>query len=152
MSEGRERSLANLNQGHPDTLDPSNRRVHGAWAFVRRGMLPAGELGNLLCDELDTVIGEFVAGLGGEMRLSVVDRIELEQLRTARGACRLLEAWAAGKATLTHPKHGRLPRAISEDWHKFAKLERDLVASLRSRFVDNQQPADLATALLEVAR
>ena len=81
------------------TLDPYNRTTHGAWSFVRRGILPAGEVGEALAADLDAITGDIIAGLGGDALLTVEDRVELEQFRSARGARLLLEAWTATKGS-----------------------------------------------------
>lgn len=125
----RARSLENLREG---------RTEHGGWYLVRHGAMPAGlPWSEWVMEEIEQRQGEYLARCGGPDVAPQPAKIRIRQIGVAIGAQRSVEAWLCSKSSLTHPKHGRLPRAISQDWCRFAELERKLDDELRAFYVEN---------------
>lgn len=122
-------------------LEPQNRLEHGAWTLFRHGVLPDVPAAPALVSALDAEQAKLEALCGGWAAMGTEARTLIAQWRTAAGCRALIEAWAGGRPVLLSPKQGRLPRAVSADWHRFATLERTLLRELREHYIDKRAPS-----------
>lgn len=157
--EGRVRALANLRRGAIE---------HGGWRFLRRAELPM-PWGPAVQLEIDEMKAWLLSKCGGPdaARLSALMRIR--RVGQSWGFLACLEHWTANRhgdvqtlaeswqtkpgKGLMHIKHGRLPKALSDDYARFyERMVQDLEALEREHFIDHNTvptPGEYLAALGE---
>ena len=148
--KGQARALANL--------VPGGNMTHGGWRWLRRAELPM-PWGGEVAEEITEIQAWLLSKCGGPDEASLSALMRIRRIGQSWGflACldhwtanrhgavqSLTESWTKAGGGLVHSRHGRLPKALSEDGAKFwQRLIDDLEVLESKHFIDTQDTVPL---------
>jgi hypothetical protein len=122
---------------HPHSqaqLDPQARTVSGVHTWLQRRVPPAKPWADDVLNEVEALLQDEIARLGGPQALEARDRVDLSTAGYAGIARRLCEREWEAQGLAVDAREG-LPGFIGRDWRQMVMLEKKALESLHARHV-----------------